>query len=158
MRELKVAIGGGDDDRPLVTMSGEVTEFASFSAVLERDDSAVVIDLGGVTHINSYGVREWIRFLQALELKKVGVELRRCSVPMVRQMTMLPAAAAGARLRSLMLPYYCETCDDERELLVELPIASIADEAPCPGCQGTMTFDDAPAAYEPVLKGGAGLS
>lgn len=155
--DLTVTTSG---DTMTVQLAGAVTEFSSFSPVLDAKPGAngapkkVVIDLGGVDHINSSGVREWINFLRTLEKMGAEVELWRCSVPVVRQMTMIPSARVGARLRSVLLPYYCASCDDDRVLLVDIPSArGIEDEAPCPVCSGTMKFDDHVAAYLPLLKG-----
>lgn len=154
MRELIVTIGKTDDGRALATLEGDVTEFAKFDAVYgAAAGGSIVVDAAGVAHINSYGVREWIRFLRFLAEQNVEVELRRCSVPLVRQMTMLPATRFNARLGSLQLPYFCDACDDGKDVLVTLPVATVPETAPCPTCGAAMSFDDAVAAYTPLLSG-----
>ena len=153
MRELQVTIGKTDGERPLATLDGDVNEFAKFDAVYAASAGGrIVVDAHGVAHINSYGVREWIRFLRFLDEQSVEIELRRCSTPLVRQMTMLPATRGKARLGSLHLPYFCESCDDERDVLVQLPLPGVPESAPCPTCGAAMSFDDAVAAYEPLLR------
>lgn len=153
MRELNVTIGKTEDGRALAILDGDVNEYAKFDAVYgAAAGGRVVVDAAGVAHINSYGVREWIRFVRFLEEQSVEMELRRCALPLVRQMTMLPATRGKARIGSMYLPYFCEACDDERAVLVTLPQAKIDDAVPCPSCGAAMSFDDAVAAYEPLLR------
>ncbi len=158
MHELTVTAANVGDTLT-ATLSGAITELSSFVAIVDGvpvpADGAparVIIDLAGVDHINSCGVREWINLLKMLETMKAQVELRRCSVPMVRQMTMIPSARGRAHLASVQLPYFCPSCDDDRIVLAELPRATpIDDGAECPVCHATMEFDDNPVAYQPLL-------
>ncbi len=149
-----------DDAVVTAVLSGSITEFSSFVSIIDGlpppqngARAKVVIDLGGIEHINSCGVREWINFLKTLEKMQVPVELWRCSVPMVRQMTMIPSMRGAAHLGSVLLPYYCSACDDDRVLLIDIPSAEgIHDEAPCPVCNSAMEFDDNVSAYQPLIR------
>src|SRR5438874_148189 len=84
-------------DRNVLFIAGlidETTDLSSYGRQLHAD--AVVIDLGGVSLINSVGVREWVMLLDELTERGVKITLRNVSVPMVRQMTMVLKAKGEA--------------------------------------------------------------
>lgn len=134
-------------DERLVAVCGAITEAADFSAALAPGPRRVVVDLSGVDRVNSFGVREWIRFLKALKDVGVGYALDGVSVPMVRQMNMIPQARGGAEVRAIFAPYYCPACDDERALRLAAGARSAPAHASCPTCGAQMEFDDVPEAY-----------
>jgi hypothetical protein len=131
-------------------LQGSITEAADFKAIVDGAKDGVVLDLGGVERINSCGVREWIHLLEALDKKGAHPVLENCAVPMVRQFNMIETATRGAVVKSVMLPYFCPACDDERAVahaVDPLQKAAAPDEAACPKCSGAMEFDDSPDAY-----------
>jgi hypothetical protein len=67
-------------------------------------------------------------------------------------MTMLPETRGKATLSSVYLPYFCDACDDDRDVLTALPVTALPERTPCPTCGSAMAFDDAIAAYEPLLS------
>lgn len=138
-----------DDERRFV-MRGEITEEADFSGVVTAAKERVVLNLAGVQRINSCGVREWIGFLQRLEGKAETVELELCSPVMVRQLSMIATMRGNAAVTSILVPYFCEECDDERTVPLELTPGArppLAESAPCPSCGGEMQLDDTPDSY-----------
>lgn len=140
-------------DERHVAVRGAITEAADFSAVLTPGPRHVVVDLSAVDRVNSFGVREWIRFLKALQGLGVRCALDGVSVAMVRQMNMIPQARGGAEVRGVFAPYYCSACDDERTLLLASGARSAPERAPCPMCGAHMEFDDVPEAYFAFLAG-----
>lgn len=137
-------------------MRGEITEEADFSGVVSAAKQRVVLNLAGVQRINSCGVREWIGFLQRLEGKAETVELELCSPVMVRQLSMIATMRGSAAVTSILVPYFCEECDDERTLPLELPAGerpTLAETAPCPSCGGQMDLDDTPESYLAFVDG-----
>jgi anti-anti-sigma regulatory factor len=131
---------------------GAITESSDFKPAIERAGGTVVVDLKGVDRVNSYGVREWIHFMKALADKKARVVLDHVSIPMVRQMNMIPQVRHQAEVRSIFAPYYCESCDDERAIALPAGAKEAPEHAPCPTCGKQMEFDDVPTAYFAFLK------
>lgn len=144
-----------EGDWSVVAISGSITEFSDFTGVAQRCGPRVRIDLAAVDRINSTGVRQWIRFVEALAPGRTVV-LERCAVPFVQQLNMIANMSGGGRVASMMLPYYCEHCDQERSLLAETDAAAAqaADgEHTCPACGGAMEFDDVPESYFSFIRG-----
>ena len=58
-----------------VALVGDINESATLSPLVELPQSNLVIDLAGVSRINSCGVREWIAFVVKLHSHALsGVE------------------------------------------------------------------------------------
>ncbi|HUS31867.1 MAG TPA: STAS domain-containing protein [Kofleriaceae bacterium] len=137
----------------VLTIAGEIddtTDLASYGAQLQRN---AIIDLGGVTFINSVGVREWVTLLDQVMGRGIRVTLRNVSEPMVRQMTMVMEAKGEANVESFFAPYICTKCGDERALLLELAhhhaalAAGTPPHLPCAKCGAAAEFDEFPARY-----------
>lgn len=113
----------------------------------------VTIDLGGVSFINSAGLREWVRTLRALAACNVAVTLRACSEEMVRKMNRVPEAHEGVRLESFHAPYRCDRCGNESihcvlvrdhaEVLRRLEAVPVR----CPQCRASMQLNELAARY-----------
>jgi len=138
----------------LVTMAGIIDERADLvSALSAAMASEVVIDLAGVTFINSLGVRQWIRFLATARDRRIAVRLRRVSEPMIHQLNMIDAARVSARVESFFAPYACDRCGREDTALLDAVTDSAslsrtgAPSLPCPECSGVMVLNDFPQRY-----------
>lgn len=129
----------------------ETTDLSSYGRQVRGN--AVVIDLGGVTMINSVGVREWVLLLDELTARGAKITLRNVTVPMVRQMTMVLKAKGDASVESFFAPYLCPKCGDERALLIvvadhaEALAAGEPPALPCTKCGATSEFDEFPPRY-----------
>lgn len=148
-RRLEVTAENEGDAVKLV-FTGELTEEARLEAVEVPVGKRLVVDLSGVRRSSSFGVRLWVRFLARLREGTSDIELVRCSSALVRQFNMVPSMREGARITSVMLPYFCGECDDEREVLfaVEGPEPPIEPPSErCSECGEEMEFDDVPASY-----------
>jgi anti-anti-sigma regulatory factor len=135
-----------------VGVTGAITEHSDFKPALERASGTVVVDLKGVERVNSYGVREWIAFMKALADKTAHVVLDQVSIPMVRQMNMIPQVRHRAEVRTIFAPYYCDDCDDERAIALAAGATTAPEHAACPKCGAQMEFDDVQPAYFAFLK------
>lgn len=143
--DVTFAVEGGV---PTIRVRGAITEATDFSAVLQQvGPPRAVVDLSAVDRVNSYGVREWIRFLKNLVHTGIDVTLDGVSVPMVRQMNMIPQVRAGARVGAVHAPYYCPACDDERAVRLDAAVRAPPAAPPCPTCGAAMDFDDVQDAY-----------
>ncbi len=131
-----------------VTLKGDVTESIDFAPLLERPEKNMVFDLEGIRQFTSPGVRLWVHFINDLT-KDRRVVLERCSVAVVQQLYMIANMRGDAKIRSIMLPYFCASCEaDETKLLdLESGTPEIKTELPCEKCEGEMEFDDLPESY-----------
>ncbi|KAB2910677.1 MAG: hypothetical protein F9K40_02100 [Kofleriaceae bacterium] len=142
----------------LLTIGGDIDDSTSLAPFVAQLKRSPIIDLGDVTFINSVGVREWITLLGELAQRGLRVTLRNVSEPMVRQMTMVLEARGDAAVESFYAPYACDSCGDERALLLQVDQHKDALEAhkppplPCPSCGSEADFDEFPNRYLSFLS------
>lgn len=149
MSRLQVQPGDG-----ALMLSGAIDETAGLMELLARAQGGrLVLDLAGVTFINSLGVRDWIRMQAAATQQQVHVELRRVAEVIIHQLNMIIATRGTARVSSFFAPYACDRCGREESLLVDAVAnaAQLAKLQPpaqtCPECSGPMAFNDFPERY-----------
>ena len=148
-RCTKTASPEGD----VLTIVGEIEDSTELASNADAVGPNVIIDISGVTFINSVGVREWVTLLDRLAAKGSKVTLRNVSEPMVRQMTMVIEARGEAKVESFYAPYVCKACGEERGLLVDVKQHAavlnkvIAPKLPCPACGGEAELDEFPNRY-----------
>lgn len=140
------------DDRPTFAVSGGLTELADLARLQAELGAETELDLGGITQVNSTGVREWLKFIHSVAAANQRLILRRCSVTFVNQLNMIRRFAGGAHIASILAPYICPACETASERVLDLvpgldPNAKIAEPLPCPSCGTLMAFDDLPAVY-----------
>lgn len=133
----------------LLTLSGRIDESARLDEVAAAVDESVIIDLEGVEFINSMGARNWVNMMRAFADRAVAVTLRRCSEVIVFQMNMILEARMGAKVESVLAPYECEDCGDERFALLEVSTDLVREQPTreCEECGGTAVFAEMPASY-----------
>jgi len=113
----------------------------------------LVLDLGGVKKISSFGIREWIDFVTSAARHARSLILIECSPKVVDQLNMVANFAAGGRVFSFYAPFRCDYCDSEHRVLLqvdrdhELLKASKLAERPCPSCKEAMYFDEDGSTY-----------
>ena len=139
------------DGNARVILAGELTENSNLGKLLEKlNGTPAIFDLAGVARINSPGVREWINFVNALDVKKQRFSLERCSVPFVNQLNIISNFKGSGEVKSIFAPYFCSSCNHEETRLI-LKSASSAKELEtpmkCPKCGEQMEFDDLPDAF-----------
>ena len=137
----------------VLMVSGPIDESARLLELLERSrDGRLVLDLAGVTFINSLGVRDWIRMQAAAQRTGIAIELRRVAEPVVHQLNMI-IATRGARVTSFFAPYACDACGREDSLLIDAiaHARALAELSPpamlCAECGARMAFNDFPERY-----------
>jgi anti-anti-sigma regulatory factor len=126
-----------------VVVSGEITEETDFGPILDAKGRTLLVDLGGVSRINSCGVREWLNFVTALQARGRSLILERCAPVIVTQLNTIYNFAGGGQVRSVMGPYYCVECDREDNRLIDLTqTVSIPSSIECSKCGGMMEFEE----------------
>lgn len=135
-------------------VSGAIDEHAGLNELLARAQGGrLVLDLAGVTFINSLGVRDWIRLQAAATQQRIQIELRRVAEVIIHQLNMIIATRGTSQVTSFFAPYACDACGREESLLIDAVAngASLAQmQAPpitCPECGAQMAFNDFPERY-----------
>lgn len=139
-----------DTERTRVVLKGDITEATNFADLLPVMGGRVDFDLSQVAYINSLGVREWCKFLNAAPIQ--GYEFHACSVHFVLQASLVEDMVGRGTVTSFFAPYHCESCDLEEERLLQSATILVSEnrEPPvftCPSCNGEMTLDDIPERY-----------
>lgn len=141
-----------DGSQGQLVLSGAIDETSQLAELLTRAYAAnLVLDLAGVTFINSLGVRDWIRMMTEATRVGITIELRRVSEPIIHQLNMIIAARGTARVASFFAPYACDACGREESLPVDAATPGLAEMHPppqtCPECGAQMAFNDFPERY-----------
>ena len=141
-------------------LEGVIDEHASLLGVIDRArNGALILDLGGITFINSLGVREWIRMQQAAAKIGLHMELRRVAEPIVHQLNIVPATRGVSMVTSFFAPYECDDCDAEHDMVLDVRLHGAdlaklrAPAMPCPDCRRPMEFTSPPELYFTFLAG-----
>jgi hypothetical protein len=137
----------------VVGISGKLAEGFKGRDTARELSGTVVLDLFGVERVTSYGVREWLAFLEELGPRVPQLFLVRCSEAVVAQLGMIRGFAGKGAVLSCLAPFSC-TCGAPCNGLVDLrlhgrDIARGDVPSPvCPTCgNDTTQFDDDPRAY-----------
>ena len=119
----------------------------------------LVLDLGGVKKISSFGIREWVDFVSTANKQVKQMFLIECAPKVVDQLNMVANFAGGGRVFSFYAPFRCDYCDSEQKALLEvskdfeaIKSMKLADR-PCPSCKDTMYFDEDGSTYFSFMIG-----
>ncbi len=135
----------------VITLRGRLDETFEGTQLGESLGGTVLFDLAGVERITSFGVREWLEMMKAIERQgDVDAYLARCSEPIVTQLSLIRTFASPAKVVSFQVPYLCDDCgmsfhgslDCERD--AELLESRVPPSATCPRCSGPAKYDDDP--------------
>lgn len=109
-------------DGPCLTLQffGTIDEDVIFPSVDIAGIKQIVIDLQAVKTINSVGIREWLNWITPLA-SSVEMTLMNCPKALVFQFNMVEGfLPANAKVTSFYVPYYCESCDQEDNVLFQV--------------------------------------
>jgi hypothetical protein len=140
-------------------LAGAIDETAALHELPGRARAGrLALDLGGITFINSLGVRDWIRMQAVAQQTGLAIELRRVAEPLVHQLNMIIATRGNSAVTSFFAPYACDACGREESLLIDAVAHAERlvrlDPPPmaCPECSGQMAFNDFPERYFSFLS------
>src|SRR5215216_3129826 len=103
-----------------LVLTGAIDETAGLLELLGKaQQGRLVLDLAGITFINSLGVRDWIRMQAAATQAGIQIEIRRAAEVIIHQLNMIIATRGTARVASFYAPYACDACGREESLLVD---------------------------------------
>ena len=108
-----------EGNRLAVTVGGSVDEDANFQPLDLGSFTAVVIDLSGVSAINSVGIREWIKWVKVLPAS-IQLAVRKCPKIIVDQINMVAGfLPPSTTIESFYVPYYSDATGSEKMVLFE---------------------------------------
>lgn len=143
----------------VVYLSGVMDEVSNLSVLLKCSEP-LRLNFKGVTRLNSTGVRNLLQFLSQWGPKRL--EYHECSCELVDQFNMIPALLGSKahpyEIKSLYVPYECQACSYDQEILEDLgPIEEHVRQGNglptrvCPKC--SSTFQVISEAYFVFLNG-----
>lgn len=137
-------------DKTRVEVEGAISEETDFRPLMGALAPVVVVDLGGVSHINSCGIREWLDFVRQAEAGGTHLVLERCAPLVVAQLNMISNFMGNhGEVRSVLGPYACDDCGHEHLELIALDQSDVEvpDVDSCPKCGAPMEFEELEELY-----------
>jgi anti-anti-sigma regulatory factor len=133
----------------------EDNELAPLSSRIRGD--TVIIDLSSVQDINNCGVRNWVKWREEMQARGISVVLVECSPAIVAKLNSVTNFNNGGFIKSFYVPYYCQACETEKAMLVDMDElrgegAVRAPTCRCDACDGVMAFDDMEESYFAFVK------
>jgi anti-anti-sigma regulatory factor len=119
----------------------------------------LVLDLGGVKKISSFGIREWVDFVTTAAKHARSLILIECSPKVIDQLNMVANFAGGGKVFSFHAPFRCDYCDTEHRVVLQVDRDHEAikshklAERPCLSCKESMYFDEDGGTYFSYLIG-----
>jgi DNA-directed RNA polymerase subunit RPC12/RpoP len=143
-----------------VEMVGRIDDASPLGELwMQLPATDLAIDTGGVTFVNSVGMREWIRLLRSLTGGGTRtVTLERVADVLITQMNLIPSLGPNIRIASFHAQYACNGCGAEVAPLVDaVQHAALlrqlkAPSVPCPECGSGMELADFPERYLTLFK------
>jgi len=112
---LKVELSSG-----VWYIKGVIDEYADLEKQLGSATAPLRLNLAGVTRMNSVGIRSFLLFLSSWGQKPIIYEA--CPVEFIDQLMLIPALLGIPKpiaiVDSLYVPYFCNSCGEEADLLV----------------------------------------
>jgi anti-anti-sigma regulatory factor len=143
-----------DGNISCLKFSGTIDEsFEGKKIARSLNADTLVLDLGGVKKISSFGIREWVDFATTAVKQVKQMVLIECAPKVVDQLNMVANFNGGGRVFSFYAPFRCDYCDSEQRALLEVnkdfeAIKSMKlGERPCPNCKESMYFDEDGSTY-----------
>lgn len=115
----------------------------------------VAIDLGGVTYINSSGIRNWTHWIAQVMIKfsTLPIEISRMPLSFIRAVNLIEEVLPkGVKVKSFYANYYCANCANEKAVLVmNAPGVKIPAEK-CAACKEALELELAPELYDAISR------
>ena len=139
-------------DAALVSVSGLVDErFVGFGNV--GAIRTVVLNVSGMTRMTSFGVRQWLKAMDALPKSITDLYLLGCPTFFVDQLNMVLNFGGASKILTVIAPHTCPSCGVESGELIDVLAdrANLAKgglpEKECARCGGKLEFEETPESY-----------
>jgi hypothetical protein len=103
-----------------LTLAGAIDEDVQFPVLNLAGIEQVIFDLKEIKSINSVGIREWLNWIKPIA-EQCQLSMKNCPKVLVFQFNMVEGfLPKGAQVQSLYVPFFCEKCDKEENILFNL--------------------------------------
>jgi hypothetical protein len=108
----------------------------------------LVLDMADIVRISSFGIREWVDFMNHVGEKCPQILFIELAPKVVDQFNMVANFGGHGKILSFYAPYRCDYCDDDRKKLLQFDRDADAikalkpPETPCPTCGNPEYFDE----------------
>jgi anti-anti-sigma regulatory factor len=131
----------------LIKLAGVLDEHNRLGDLIEKvGTGTALINLAGVERIDATGLRDWAKWLAALDSKGIRPIFIACSPAVVDQLNRDKNFSGNGIVKSFHVPYHCSTCSTDKLLLVHITdmgaVPHVAPPTSCDGCGSEMTFVD----------------
>ena len=144
----------GEGEVVCLRLEGTIDEQFDGAALLsEVGAGPLLLNLGGIGKISSFGIREWVDFMAQAGRRASAIYLIECSPKVIDQLNMVANFAGAARVVSFFAPYRCDYCDDERRRLLQVELdramihAARMPDRICESCGNAEYFDEDPLTF-----------
>ncbi len=138
-RELRWTLSSDHRTGSHVTLVGEINEQTNLDR-LSALPRPVRFDLSGVPYVNTMGALYLLRLIESLGGTIIG---ERCSTAIIRQLNLMAELADRLKVRSAVVPYECETCHTDHEVIVECGTRRpVLAPRRCGSCDGLLAPDE----------------
>src|SRR5262245_60697432 len=136
----------------LVRISGLVDErFQGFGDL--GSTKTAILDVSAMTRMTSFGVRQWLKAMDALPKSITDLYLLGCPTFFVDQLNMVLNFGGAAKILTVIAPHTCPSCGVESGELIDvladrgtLAKGGLPDKE-CARCGGKLEFDETPESY-----------
>jgi serine/threonine protein kinase len=146
---LEVSSSG---DAMIVNVSGLVDErFPGFGDV--GAIKTVIINVAQMTRMTSFGVRQWLKGLDALPKSVTDLYLLGCPTFFVDQLNMVLNFGGSAKILTVIAPYMCPSCGHESGETINVLeerahlAKGVLPDKNCSKCKQLLEFDETPESY-----------
>ncbi|MGH9885620.1 MAG: protein kinase domain-containing protein, partial [bacterium] len=136
----------------LVSVSGLVDErFMGFGEI--GASKTVVINVSGMTRMTSFGVRQWLKGMDALPKTITDLYLLGCPTFFVDQLNMVLNFGGASKILTVVAPHTCPSCGVESGELIDVLAErgnlakGVLPDKECARCGGKLEFDETPESY-----------
>ena len=136
-------------------ISGLIGETSPFYAVPLAGLKEMILDLDGVTSINSIGIKHWILWTVRIP-KDCQVKMINCPLVIATQASMVVGfTTPNMKIESIKMPFVCDECGYEKTALIQRgqhfeyaegdnpSRITLPEDLPCPKCPGRFLEPDA---------------
>ena len=140
-------------DVALVSVVGLVDEHFSGFGDLGAAVKTVIINVSKMTRMTSFGVRQWLKGMDALPKTMGDLYLLGCPTFFVDQLNMVLNFGGAGQILTVLAPYTCPGCGVESGETIDVLVerATLAKggvtEKECARCGGKLEFDETPESY-----------
>jgi hypothetical protein len=149
-----------DGELVCLKLAGTIDESFDGKRVAESVRSTtLILDLGDIRKVSSFGIREWVDFINGVAKVAQRIVLVECAPKIVDQFNMVANFVGTGRVYSFYAPYHCDYCDrDDRVLLQvdrdhELIKSMKPAQRACASCGEMQYFNEDPVTFFSYLAG-----